>query len=152
MTGIPSQSELDEKRERQRAYKRAYYLANKDKIVAKVKKWKKKNPTQAKAQYARKRSREKPFYRNWYLTKTYGISEEQFDLLLKSQNGLCAVCVSDKPANSEWCVDHDHNTGAVRGILCCNCNWCLGHAKDNPTVLTNAINYLKNPPAPAVLH
>ncbi|MDQ1705857.1 MAG: hypothetical protein QOF18_2223 [Frankiaceae bacterium] len=58
--------------------------------------------------------------------------------MIEAQGGTCAVC----PGKPEH-VDHDHETGRVRGILCFNCNQALGNVRDNPTVLKGLIDYLR---------
>ena len=74
----------------------------------------------------------------------YNLSKEQYELLLSSQDNKCAICSTDKPDNNgSFNVDHDHATGKVRGILCAQCNFMLGHAKDNIKLLQNAIAYLE---------
>ena len=74
----------------------------------------------------------------------YGLSPEQFSSLLKSQGYRCAICRSDSPRSKRgWNVDHDHNSGKVRGILCNYCNPLLGQAQDKISVLKYAIVYLK---------
>lgn len=62
-----------------------------------------------------------------------------FNTLLELQDGLCAICGVPNPEH----VDHDHRTGAVRGILCFNCNGGLGQFRDNIAHLERAITYLK---------
>lgn len=81
--------------------------------------------------------------------KRYNITEEQFIKLFESQNKCCAICLIDTPymGKQSWCVDHDHDTGLVRGILCHKCNVMLGNANDNIERLLSGINYLKNPPS-----
>lgn len=60
------------------------------------------------------------------LKKRYGITVEQYDLLLKSQKGVCAICGGNNLDEKRLSVDHDHNTGEVRGLLCNTCNRKLG--------------------------
>lgn len=63
--------------------------------------------------------------------------------MLAKQNHACAVCkLTDPKGVGSWHVDHDHNTGAVRGLLCHHCNLLLGHAADDPERLRQAIHYL----------
>lgn len=80
----------------------------------------------------------------------YGISIEQYDELLKSQGGVCAICglpetTIDTRYNTlrSLAVDHCHATGIVRGLLCNSCNPMLGNSKDDIEILTKAINYLR---------
>lgn len=82
-----------------------------------------------------------PYQRGRHLKRRYGITEEDFQRMLEEQGGGCAICglvQHDKPLH----VDHDHNTGAVRGLLCLPCNTMLGKARDNINILSKAINYL----------
>jgi hypothetical protein len=60
--------------------------------------------------------------------------------MLAEQEGSCKVC--GMPGKLH--VDHDHETGAVRGLLCGGCNHALGHAGDNPNVLEALANYLRS--------
>lgn len=59
--------------------------------------------------------------RAWRYKKIYGITLEEYDKLLKEQNGLCAIC-KVVPVSNKLAVDHDHDTGTVRGLLCPRCN------------------------------
>lgn len=77
------------------------------------------------------------------LRSMYGISTEEFDALLASQGGVCAICETNEPGARGWHLDHDHATSFPRGILCSWCNQGLGHFQDNPAVLQSAIDYLK---------
>ena len=74
------------------------------------------------------------------LKHRYNITLEEWQALLDKQNGLCAICsmdISDKPY-----VDHSHETGKVRGMLCNNCNRGIGMLQDSPESLQKASNYL----------
>ena len=70
----------------------------------------------------------------------YGITEEQYNNMILSQNNLCAIC--NNPSSKTLHIDHDHKTGEVRGLLCSNCNMGMGFFKDNTVFLNNAIQYL----------
>jgi hypothetical protein len=74
----------------------------------------------------------------------YGLSWEEYLGILQSQAYACAVCGKDL-TEVTGCVDHDHATGAVRGILCGPCNTGLGHFYDDPQRLENAAAYLRRP-------
>lgn len=73
------------------------------------------------------------------LKHLYGLTPEEVTELLESQNGLCAIC---KSIPVKACVDHDHETNEVRGILCHSCNVALGLFKDDIKVLEQAMEYL----------
>lgn len=85
----------------------------------------------------------KPKYQNYRLLKKFGVSIEEYETMLKKQDGGCAIC-SEKYVEGDilFAVDHCHNTGQVRGILCSSCNLGLGHFKDSQTNLSLAIEYL----------
>lgn len=82
--------------------------------------------------------------------RLYGITLEEYNLLLKTQNYVCKIChcpetviSSSRNAVKYLAVDHCHDTGKIRGLLCDRCNHLLGLAKDSPTLLSSAISYLK---------
>lgn len=80
---------------------------------------------------------------NW-LKRNYGISQEDYARMLAEQGGKCAICSLDE-ANSVWgrlAVDHDHQTGKIRGLLCSPCNTGIGNFKDNVDRLNRALEYL----------
>lgn len=71
--------------------------------------------------------------------KKFGSSVEELDAVTARQNGVCAIC--EKP--SKLVIDHDHATGAFRGLLCNGCNGALGVFCDDIATLERAIKYLK---------
>jgi hypothetical protein len=72
--------------------------------------------------------------------KKYGITQEQFSELLSSQKGACPIC--EDPLPQRFVVDHDHNTGVVRGLLCNPCNLALGLLRDEPRIMQRAASYI----------
>jgi Recombination endonuclease VII len=92
----------------------------------------------------------------------YGLTPTEFKALQLSQGDQCAIC-GDTPESSEVVrtsgphrrtspgrrlgIDHDHESGAIRGLLCSRCNWALGGFRDDPEILLRAIAYLAAPPA-----
>lgn len=76
--------------------------------------------------------------RHYHLVRRYGIGAAEVDALIAEQGGVCAICGRDDPEH----VDHDHGTGAIRGVLCFNCNGGLGQFRDDPMLLARAIAYL----------
>ena len=79
----------------------------------------------------------------------YNITQEQYDQLLESQNGLCAICYKP-PGARRLAVDHDHDCcpgkkscgQCIRGLLCGRCNIGLGYFQDNIETLIQALMYL----------
>lgn len=80
------------------------------------------------------------------LKSKYGITVKEYEAILFGQNGLCAICQRNllffSNKKDEPCVDHNHQTGKVRGILCRGCNLSLSMV-ENKEFFLNAINYLK---------
>lgn len=77
--------------------------------------------------------------RTYHLFRRYGISAAEADVMLDLQNGRCAICAAAPAVH----VDHDHSTGAVRALLCFNCNGGLGQFKDDPDLLGVAAEYVR---------
>jgi hypothetical protein len=115
-------------RNRNAAQGREYYLRNRERILAKSAAW-----------YAANRARRSETLGKWHFAKKYGITPDDFDTLLLIQDNVCAICSNRRKS---MCVDHDHSTGEVRGILCRSCNVLVGHARDNVAWLARAIEYL----------
>lgn len=76
------------------------------------------------------------------LRKTYGITIEQYSILLETQSGKCAICKL-KEQKRELAVDHNHTTGKVRGLLCHKCNVSLGLLKESTENMESMISYVK---------
>ena len=79
---------------------------------------------------------------DWSYKRRYGIDLAQYETLLEEQNGLCAICSTNCSSGRRLCVDHNHKTGKVRGLLCGNCNKGLGSYMDSVKLLKQAIKYL----------
>ncbi len=89
----------------------------------------------------------KEYHKRKRLKDDYGLTLEQYNEILREQGLGCAIC---KSGNSDmkgkgylFRVDHDHNTGKIRGLLCHNCNVALGLMKDSPALLRKAAQYLE---------
>ncbi len=93
-----------------------------------------------KAEY-RTSDNHKRAWRRWYLKDKYGITPERYDAMLERQGGLCAIC-EQPPQKTLLHVDHDHDTGRVRGLLCFSCNVALGYLKHDLDRLASAMTYL----------
>ncbi len=117
-----------EVRERQHRNRRRYYEKNRERII-------RSQITRAQTPKVRRKRRDSQ------LKRAYGITIEQYDELLEQQNHLCGICREAK----KLVVDHDHQTGAVRGLLCNPCNRHLGGLGDTEESLEAALAYLHNP-------
>ena len=81
-----------------------------------------------------------------YVQATYGLAEGEYDRLYRLQSGVCAICKRATGATRKLSVDHDHSTGAVRGLLCRPCNDMLGHARNSDLFFYRAAGYLQLTP------
>lgn len=79
---------------------------------------------------------------NLRLLRDFAIDIAMYEKMAIEQAGRCAICQQHPPSERRLAVDHDHETGAIRGLLCSNCNLLLGHAKDQIATLAQAIIYL----------
>jgi hypothetical protein len=78
----------------------------------------------------------------------FNITIEQYKQLLIKQNNKCAICDRSyfeykKTTKREFCIDHNHQTGEIRGLLCSPCNRAIGQLQDNPNILRKAAFYLE---------
>jgi hypothetical protein len=89
----------------------------------------------------RKKKTKSGYSRDRHYKRTYGITLEQYQSMFYEQNGKCAIC--KKSSDKRLVVDHSHETGKVRGLLCSNCNTALGLLKEKEENFLQAILYLK---------
>jgi Recombination endonuclease VII len=139
MPNTPAENEyLRDWRARHPDYNRAYYAAHRDAGIARAKAWAAANPERAKANSQRTqkaRSRR-------YNLKNMGISLEYFEEMMSAQEECCAICgaeFSKVPVH----MDHDHETGRPRGLLCSGCNLGIGLLRDSAEITANASGYLE---------
>lgn len=102
--------------------------------------WYHQNPEKARAQRQRYYQGHKEEFWAANLRSRFGLSVENFMTVLEAQQHKCAICCG--VFTSRPCVDHDHETGEIRGLLCGECNLGLGKFKDNKQTLQAAIEYL----------
>lgn len=87
--------------------------------------------------------------KNAYYKRNYGIDDATLDQMKKDQDYKCYLCHSEgfligkNNHNEKLAVDHDHETGKVRKLLCHNCNRALGLFKDNPEIMRKAASYVE---------
>lgn len=97
-----------------------------------------------------KRTKSRTYNRTVHLLENYGLSEEDYQRIFEAQGGVCAICKGKRTYNLQ--VDHCHKTEAVRGLLCKACNkGILRSARDNPTTLRSAADYLESYPVDKIL-
>jgi hypothetical protein len=96
---------------------------------------------QSKAWSLRNPDKVKQQRRKTRLKTKYGLTEESYAEMFNQQNGLCALCGETEPTK-KLAVDHCHETGKLRKLLCTNCNTVLGKVHDNVDLLRKMVNYL----------
>lgn len=123
-------------RNKELAYQRyrRYYLKNKEKIKLRRVDYHKKYR-------AENKERVNESARHSWVRRTYGLTPAQYDSMVREQNGLCKIC--SNPPSMRLCVDHNHKTGKIRGLLCHSCNNAMGLLKENQTILHSMIKYLE---------
>ncbi len=140
--------------EKRKARMKAWREANKDEIRAYQKQWREANKDSVNA-YQRAyqqdyRNRKDVRHDTWVraLRNNYNMTPADFNLMWAEQGGICEICKTPMAprgkAKNSVCVDHNHATGEIRGLLCRECNQGLGHMKDDPKVLESALRYLLN--------
>ena len=112
-------------------YLRNYYIVHKGELIQKAISWNRSNIEQRKI-ITRK---------DKYLRK-YGFSIADYDAMSHCQNGVCAICGQPNNNGKRLDVDHNHDSGKVRGLLCNSCNRGIGYLKDDAEVLLKAAEYL----------
>lgn len=68
------------------------------------------------------------------------ITYEEYKDKYQQLDGKCEICLDQLPS---LCVDHNHDTGEIRGLLCTPCNLAIEHLKESPEIMNNAISYIK---------
>jgi hypothetical protein len=131
----------EKNQERERARRKAYEAKHRERYLVLRAAWRERNLEKLRAR-ARKRK-----------LLAYGLGEGEYQRLFIAQNGRCAICGCEPQVKKnrsvmavrhDFCIDHDHATGVVRGLLCTPCNLIIGNAYERGDVLERAIQYLKD--------
>jgi hypothetical protein len=77
------------------------------------------------------------------LLSRYGITPDEYDSILEKQGGVCAICCLSMDEGRRLAVDHNHETGEIRGIVHLRCNSVIALFKDSPEICRNAAEYLE---------
>jgi hypothetical protein len=135
--------------------KRENHKRNPEKGLAKSRKWRIKHPEYGAQWYQKNRKRElerakerriknPQKIRERVLARKYGLDPQSYQAMLEVQGSRCSIC-DIFFGEAVVCVDHDHTTGKIRGLLCQKCNVLLGLVHDKIEILTRAIQYLNKP-------
>lgn len=124
-----------------------YYENNKESIKQKSKEYYNKNKKKISKSGKKYRleNKEKIKQRDWkYNLKKYNLTENEYYEILNNQNGCCKICKTNQiDLNTPLHIDHSHETGKIRGLLCNKCNQGLGLFNDDILLLTESIKYLQ---------
>lgn len=145
---------LEEDPEAYRVARKTYYAKNAEKRREYVRRQRLANPEHYREMDRKRHSADPERKRGFWLKSKFGITLEQYAAMEAAQDSRCAVCgdlpktiVNGKP--QKLAVDHNHQTGKVRALLCANCNVALGMVKDQAWRLDSLIDYLhKHEPGP----
>ena len=134
-------NKVDLEKQKQKQYAKKYYDNNKEICKQRTKE----HPS---CIAAREKYRSKPEtkikVRNWRLLQAYGITNVEYEEMLERQSFCCAGCgLHENELGKKLHVDHNHETGTVRGLLCGNCNRALGLVKENLKTLVELQKYLE---------
>ena len=121
--------------------------ANKDKERARAKKWQENNKDKATANVVRWKKSNPDKIKNNSLKRRYGVSLGLYNEMLAVQNDLCYICAQPETLKYKGkirllCVDHNHETGEIRKLLCDSCNQGIAKFKENIKYLDEAKSYL----------
>lgn len=134
-------------KEEKRAMDQAYHEAHREKNNEYRRQWRLKNPEKQKAAQQRWYEENQDRVKDYRLQKKYGINLERYRLMLEQQGGGCAICGTKVPggrgSRGYFHVDHSHETGQVRQLLCHGCNTGLGAFKEKAGLLRLAVLYLE---------
>lgn len=127
--------------------RKEYNKINKEKIIEQKKEWHRNNKEKNLRKNKEWREQNKDLIRNRRFERKYGITLEQYTFMLDQQNGVCKICKQPETRKLfgkvvALLIDHDHNTGKIRGLLCNKCNGMLGLSNDNPDILIAGAEYL----------
>ncbi len=126
------------------ARRAAKYAANPQPYIDRVKRWQRANADRLNAyrREYRQRPERKAADREYHLRRKYGVGLTEYEALLDAQGGVCRICGEPRPEVRTLHVDHDHDTGAIRGLLCFRCNNAIGDLRDDYDLVRKLADYL----------
>lgn len=130
--------------------RRDWYQRNRDYAIERAQKWRDLNPDKYEAWKRRNREENRERLaasnRRGHLRRKYGLTVEEFEFLRIAQDDRCAICNEPDPAGLH--IDHDHETGLIRGLLCGKCNKAIGLLREEPALFDAASRYLQRTQLP----
>lgn len=122
-------------------YNKKYYQENKEKYKNYRQKHKEYYKDYGKNYYQKNKEKLRRNAKKQQILTRYNLTPKDFERLLEIQNYECIICKND--FEDMPCVDHNHKTGKIRGLLCSSCNALIGMAYENIKILENTIKYLR---------
>jgi RNA polymerase-binding transcription factor DksA len=124
--------------------RKKWYVQNREREIERVRQWAMANPDKIADRIAASHGteRKKLADRKSYLKRKYGITIADYERMLEAQGGVCAICGEARPEERTLHVDHDHETGVIRGLLCFRCNNALGDFREEYELFQRAADYL----------
>lgn len=147
---------------------KAYYRENTEERKSQIAAWQRLHPDRIKAYYKKHQAAHYAKSREWAAAhpdenrtykresmqrkrlKNYGLSQQELEAMIARSGGKCDLCEREfgTEPGTQRCIDHCHETGTVRGLLCFSCNVALGHFRDSPDIIHSAIEYLQKHSTP----
>ncbi len=125
-------------------YNKKYREKNKENILKREKLYREENKEKMNENNTSYRKKNPDYHRAHMLKSCYNITIEDWDNMFAKQAGCCEICgIHQSAIKTTLCVDHCHNTGKVRGLLCIKCNTAIGSLNDDVSILEKAIKYLE---------
>jgi RNA polymerase-binding transcription factor DksA len=124
--------------------RREWYIRNSAREVERVRQWALANPEKVAERIAAAKGSEqkKLADRKSHLKRKYGMTIADYERMFDAQGGVCAICGEPRPEERTLHVDHDHETGVIRGLLCFRCNNALGDFREEYELFQRAADYL----------
>lgn len=113
-----------------------YLPASRDQRREQARRWRAANVEKARASSRR-------YMHARRLKENFGLDRQDYQTMLVAQGGVCAICGLPPIEDFALAIDHDHETGVIRGLLCRQCNVGIGNLRDDPALLRAALRYLE---------
>ena len=145
---VRAKKRREERKEELKEYDRKYREEHREEINRRAREYysehKEESRELGRKTYARLKEKGNTSRRDRHLVSKYSITQEDYNSLFVAQEGRCAICGKHQSEVSRTlAVDHDHETGEIRGLLCHSCNVVLGLMADDPGTLRSAADYLE---------
>jgi hypothetical protein len=124
----------------------AHYHANHDAAIARKQRYSENNREEIRERARQWAKDNADKVKEWAwesgIKRRHGMTRSDYEKIYNEQSGLCAICGQPPREGKKLCIDHNHDTGAIRGLLCRNCNAAIGQLNDDIGMLKKAIQYL----------